>query len=209
MNGGNRSVTDRLDTALYDKIKQYQKLFAETIRVNIFNEILLEGGFDPITNPTREGMSDRCYFKFNEIDVDTQVKKETHIIQKYVNNVIGLGEARTELGIDPEYEIEDFFASLQADIQMDIANNQMQAAAQAKSTDVKKDADKQEPATNGQRNLPNRRRGAGNTIRPANQQGRNDSPAIRRSDSDFISLIENVLEKDYNIVYVKEEESDK
>lgn len=206
MNGGNRSVTDRLDTALYDKIKQYQKTFAEMIRVNIFNEILLEGGFDPITNPMQDGISDRCYFKFNEIDVDTQVKKETHVIQKYVNNVIGLKEARTELGIDPDYEMEDLFASIQSEVQIDMMK--AQADVTQKGTDVVKDGDKQDSAKQGQRNLPNNRRGAGNATRPANQQGRNTSPAIRRADSDIISLIENVLEKDYNIVYVNEEESE-
>lgn len=210
MNGGNRSVTDRLDTALYDKIKQYQKLFAEIVRVNIFNELLLEGGFDPITNPIENGTSDRCYFKFNEIDVDTQVKKETHIIQKYVNNMIGLTEARIELGIDPEYEIDDFFASMQADVQMDIAKNQADLMTKSQMKDVAKDADKQTPASQGQRNLKNNRRSSGNAIRPANQQGRNTSPNIRRSDLESLSVIENLLEKDYNIVYIDEsKENDK
>jgi len=210
MNGGNRSVTDRLDTALYDKIKQYQKLFAEMIRVNIFNELLLEGGFDPITNPMNDGISDRCYFKFNEIDVDTQVKKETHIIQKYVNNMIGLSEARIELGIDPEYEIDDFFASIQAEVQMDIAKNQADLTAQNQMKDVLKDGDKQKSATKGQRNIKNNRRGPGNSTRPANQQGRNTSPNIRRSDLESLSVIEKLLEKDYNIVYVDEsKENDK
>jgi hypothetical protein len=210
MNGGNRSVTDRLDTALYDKIKQYQKLFAEMVRVNIFNELLLEGGFYPITNPMEDGISDRCYFKFNEIDVDTQVKKETHIIQKYVNNIIGLTEARIELGIDPEYEIDDFFASIQADVQMDIAKNQADIVAKSQMKDVVKDGDKQAPAAQGQRNLKSNRRGVGNATRPANQQGRNNSPNIRRSDLESLSVIENLLEKDYNIVYIDEKkESDK
>ena len=90
MNGGNRSVTERLDVALYDRIKQMQKLFSEMVRLNIFNELLFEGGFDPISNPMESGDSDRCYFKFKEIDVDTQVKKENHVIQKYVSNLITL-----------------------------------------------------------------------------------------------------------------------
>jgi hypothetical protein len=157
-----------------------------------------------------DGISDRCYFKFNEIDVDTQVKKETHIIQKYVNNIIGLTEARIELGIDPEYEIDDFFASIQADVQMDIAKNQADIVAKSQMKDVVKDGDKQAPAAQGQRNLKSNRRGVGNATRPANQQGRNNSPNIRRSDLESLSVIENLLEKDYNIVYIDEKkESDK
>jgi hypothetical protein len=205
MNGGNRSVTDRLDTALYDKIKQYQKLFAEMVRVHIFNELLLEGGFDPVSNPMENGVSDRCYFKFNEIDVDTQVKKETHIIQKYVNNIIGLSEARLELGLEADYDEDDLFAKIQANIQMDIAKNQAQITAKNQMTDVKKDGDKQASAPEGQRNLPNRRRGPGNTVRPANQQGRNNSPNIRRSDNTWLSLVENLLESEYNAIYTNDE----
>ena len=204
MNGGNRSVTDRLDTALYDKIKQYQKIFSDMVRVHIFNELLLEGGFDPITNPTESTVSDRCYFKFNEIDVDTQVKKETHIIQKYVNGIIGLKESRLEFGIDPEYEKEDMFGSIQADIQKDIAKNQADLVAKPEIIDPKKDGDKQNSAQRGQVNLPNNRRGVGNATRPANQQGRNNSPNIKRSDSELLSVVESLLEKEYNVVYTDE-----
>lgn len=202
MNGGNRSMTDRLDTALYDKVKQYQKLFSEMVRVHIFNELLLEGGFDPITNPLEEGSSDRCYFKFNEIDVDTQVKKETHVIQKFVNNIIGLTEARSELGIDAEHESTDFYAAIQAQLQMDMAQKQAEAKGM---NDVVKDGDKQASAQKGQRNLPNKRRGAGNAIRPANQKGRNTSPNIRRSDNTWLTLVENALESEYTIVYTDDE----
>jgi hypothetical protein len=205
MNGGNRSVTDRLDTALYDKIKQYQKLFSDMVRVNVFNELLLEGGFDPIANPIEDGISDRCFFKFNEIDVDTQVKKETHVIQKYVNNIIGLKETRTELGLDPDYDESDLFAAIQANIQMDMAKNQAELTSQSKMVDVKKDGDKQAPATQGQRNLPSSRRGPGNATRPANQQGRSNSPDIRRSDNNWLNMVENLLEKEYSVVYVDDD----
>ena len=114
------------------------------------------------------------------------------------------------MGIDPEYEIDDFFASIQADVQMDIAKNQADIAAKSQMKDVTKDGDKQTSAPQGQRNLKNNRRGAGNATRPANQQGRNTSPNIRRSDLESLSVIENLLEKDYNIVYIDEnKESDK
>lgn len=206
MNGGNRSVTDRLDTALYDKVKQYQKMFAEMVRVHIFNELLLEGGFDPIANPTEDGISDRCFFKFNEIDVDTQVKKETHIIQKYTNSVITLPEARVELGIDPDVDVEQLFAAIQGQVQIDISKAQAEITAdnQAKMMDVKKDGEKQQSATKGERNLPNNRRGVGNSTRPANQFSRKTSPDIRRSDSEILKAVENLLESDYNVIYTNE-----
>ncbi len=202
LNGGNRAMTERLDTALYDKIKQFQKQFAEMIRLHIFNELLFEGGFDPISNPIGQDTSDRCYFKFNEIDVDTQVKKETHIIQKYVNNLIGLTEARIALGVDPEAEEDDLFQAKQGKVQMDMAKAQAkitQNVQQKNQKDVVADGDKQEPAQKGQRNLPSNRRGPGNAVRPQNQQGRNTSPNIKRSDNSWLGLVENLLEDEYNI----------
>lgn len=202
MGGGNRSMTDRLDTALYDKVKQYQQLFSEMIRVHIFNEILFEGGFDPMTNPMESDASDRCYFKFNEIDVDTQVKKETHIIQKFTNSVISLPEARTLLGIDPDYDDKELFAGIQAKMQMELAANQAELAAN--NAPAPKTSDGQKSASKGERNLPSRKKGPNNIIRPANQQGRRTSPNIRRSDLSWLSVIENALEAEYNVIDVIE-----
>lgn len=205
LNGGNRSVTERLDTALYDKVKNYQKKFAEMVRVNILNELLFEGGFDPLVNPIENSMSDRCYFKFNEIDVDTQVKKETHIIQKYVNSLITIDEARIKLGENPEVDTDNMFSAIQAKIQTDSALAQAKAQAeinspaQPKIRDAVMDADKQEPAKKGQRNAPSSRRGPGNVMRPQNQQGRVTSPDIKRSDNSWIGVVENLLQDQYNV----------
>ncbi len=198
MNGGNRSVTDRLDTALYDKIKQTQKIFGEMIRLNIFNELLFEGGFDPTINPQISGESDRCYFRFKEIDVDTQVKKENHIIQKFVNNTITLSEVRLALGLTPEVDDTELYAGLQAKTQIDIAGAQAEISTQ-KAPDPK-NSDGQKSAPAGQRNLPNSRKGPGNNSRPQNQNGRNSSPNIRRNDNKFLGVIESLLEKEYNVI---------
>lgn len=207
MGGGNRSASERLDTALYDKIKHFQKQFAEMVRLNVFNELLFEGGFDPLVNPTESSMSDRCYFKFNEIDVDTQVKKETHIIQKYVNSLITLEEARIKLGESTEVDKEDLFMSAQGKVQIDVgaAQADTQATLQA-GKDVVKSGDKQTPAPAGQRNMPSNRKGAGNVMRPQNQQGRLTSPNIKRSDSAWIGMVENLLEEQYNVVIVEDQE---
>jgi hypothetical protein len=198
MNGGNRSMSERLDTALYDRIKQFQKQFAEMVRLHIFNELLFEGGFDPVKNPYESDISDRCYFKFAEIDVDTQVKKENHVIQKYVNSVISLKEARSELGIDPEVDVNELFSGIQSSIQKDLIDAQQQAS-QASQQPTGDAGDKQEPAKPGQRNLPSNRRGTGNASRPQNQNGRNTSPNIKRSDPNWITTVESLLEEQYNV----------
>jgi len=207
MNGGNRSVTERLDTALYDKIKQTQKLFAEMIRINVFNELLFEGGYDPTTNPSTAGESDRCFFKFKEIDVDTQVKKENHIIQKFVNNTITLSEVRLALGMSPDVDAEELYSGLQAKTQINIAGAQAELSAQ--NAPEPKNSDGQKSATTGQRNLPNARKGTGNKSRPQNQNGRLSSPNIKRHDNKFLTVIESLLENEYNVVGTDMEKDDK
>jgi hypothetical protein len=152
-------------------------------------------------------MSDRCYFKFNEIDVDTQVKKETHIIQKYVNSLITLEEARMKIGEDPQVDKEDLFMSAQGQVQIDVGAAQADTQAKLQtSKDVVKDGDKQASAPKGQRNMPSNRKGAGNVMRPQNQQGRLTSPNIKRSDSTWIGMVENLLEEQYNVVIVEDQE---
>lgn len=204
LNGGNRSVTERLDVALYDRIKQMQKIFSEMMRLNIFNELLFEGGFDPITNPTESDISDRCFFKFKEIDVDTQVKKENHIIQKYVNNLITLDEARLALGYDPEVDIKNTNAAIQGDVQVDVAKGTAKAQATILTTKgappQPKTTDGQPSAKSGQRNMPNNKRGNANAMRPMNQNGRKNSPDIKRYDNNFLSVIESLLDKEYTVV---------
>jgi hypothetical protein len=178
--------------------------------LHFFNEILLEGGFDPIENPRENGVSDRCYFTFNEIDVDTQVKKQTHIIQKFTNQVITLPEARIELGLDPEVDEEMMFAAIQGRVQMEISKNQAELTSDTTAQkDTQKDADKQQSAPAGQRNLRSSRRGPGNATRPTNQYGRRNSPNIRRSDLSWLGVIEKALEKDYTVVYTTEDTKDK
>ena len=199
-NAANRSMTDRLDTMLYDKIKEYQRYFAEAIRIHVFNELLMEGGFDPIPSVGRSGVSDRCEFRFNEIDVDTQVKKETHIIQKYTANVITLSETRLELKMDPEMDESDTLAAMTARMQPQQVTTGPQGGAKTVDNtppDAKK-PNSQKPSSGGTPNSKNLKKGAGNIIRPTNQHGTRTSPNIRRSmpDTDFLLEIAEMLRSD-------------
>jgi len=190
--GGNRSVTDRLDAALYDKIKHRQRLVAENIRFAIFNELLWEGGYDPFVNPRISSDSDRCDFRFNEIDVDTLVKSETHTIQKFTANIIDVHEARLELKLKPELDESQTLAAIQA--RLEPAQNE---GGEGKSST----ADKM-PSTGSPRR-PLKSKGADNVMRPRNQHGTRTSPNIRRSDgsrgimeNEIIDLLDDVEEDD-------------
>jgi hypothetical protein len=167
-----QAMTDRLDIALYDKIKEYQRKFEDSMRLFIFNELLSEGGFDPYTNPEMAGTSDRCYFKFNEIDSDTEVKKGAYVIQKVLAGIQTVPEGRLELGMKPEMETSEI--SAQADPQLSTGS---------KTAEPK-----------------NNRKGSDNVIRPANQYGARTSPNIRRSEnfeliSEIAKLIDDNIEE--------------
>lgn len=192
--GGNRSITDRLDIALYDRIKMYQRYLEDMIKLHIVNELLIEGGYNPFLNPSDPNTtSDRVLFKFKEIDVDTQIKKQNHVLQKWQGNAISLQEARMELGDSyaPEVPEQELFAALQA---------RMQVSIQQQSTN----ADSAAPSTGTTVNLPNAaKRAIGNKDMPANQNTRRLSPNVRRSDtiddkwlSELAELIDNSPELD-------------
>jgi len=96
---------------------------------------------------------------------------------------------------------------MQAKIQIDIAGAQAELSAQ--NAPEPKNSDGQKSATVGQRNLPNSRKGTGNKSRPQNQNGRSFSPNIRRHDNKFLTIIENLLEKEYNVLGTDIEKDDK
>lgn len=175
----NRSVTERLDLALYDKIKNLQTYFENSLRINVFNPLLEEGGFSPSGAASTSNTSDVCYFEFNEIDIDTEVKKINHYIDMFMKNAITWEELRTKIKMDLQVDSDNLFMIMQAKIQAHLtAQTQAVAAASSTGTTTSK-PDAVKPATKGQVNLPNIGKGPANKNRPANQHGRNQSPGIK------------------------------
>lgn len=192
--GGNRAMTDRLDVSLYEKIKKRQAYFSEAIRFHIFNELLTEGGFDPLHNPSKSGPSDRCIMKFKEIDVDTQVKKEANIIQKVAAGIETIPEARLEMGLDPDMDESETVTAQNVRLQptTQVIPGQKTATGGQSAPQV---IDTTPPAAIPQSTpgMPNKAKnggkGAGNMIRPTNQFGSRTSPNIRRWDDDTLNMI--------------------
>jgi hypothetical protein len=111
--------------------------------------------------------------------------------------LVTLTEARTEMGIDPEANMDDLFSAIQTDQQKDIIDAQATANPPAPTATVA--GDKQTPAKKGSRNMPSKRKGVGNIVRPQNQNGRKTSPNIKRSDPDWINTVENLLQEQYDV----------
>lgn len=223
MNGGNRAVTDRLDIALYDKVKSYQRYLRSMIEIQIFNELLLEGGYDPFVHPSLKSTSDRCSFEFNEIDKDSQIKVEANEVQKFAANISTLTETRLALGLKPEVDEEDLLMALTARFTPQTSDpgqpkistkpgatypgggapggTGATALPTGKATPGNK-PDAAKSSAGGVPNLPTPSKGAGNIIRPSNQHGRRTSPDVRHMDDELLSSRpdETLLEEIVNLL---------
>lgn len=84
---------DTMDSQAHDTVKYIQKIFRIFAENFIINELLLEGGFNPILNE-----NDKVHLVFNEISIDTRIKLENHEMNKYQSNMTTFEEMRREIG---------------------------------------------------------------------------------------------------------------
>lgn len=89
----NKSTSDNQSADLNDSVKEFQKGFADIFKFFIINELLFEGGYDPILNPDQE-----VEFSFHEIEFDAKIKRENHVVQLFMQNAITFEEMRQLIG---------------------------------------------------------------------------------------------------------------
>lgn len=97
--GGAKQDADSMEEQEHDTVKFFQKQIATFIEQQMFVEMLQEGGFDPIGNA-----DDIVRFKFEEINLETRIKKETHALNLYQGNLVPFDEARFRIGKDAEVD---------------------------------------------------------------------------------------------------------
>ncbi|MEW6770025.1 MAG: hypothetical protein AB1330_01345 [Bacillota bacterium] len=90
-----RSTAESMLVQMQDQIKAMQRVMASFIDLHIINELLLEGGFNPVGRP-----EDEVRFVFNEIDLDSLIKKENHEVFKFEHNAQTFEEMRRNLGLE-------------------------------------------------------------------------------------------------------------
>lgn len=103
----NRSTAESMTGEMHDRIKAFQRVMAESIGFYILNELLREGGFDPLLN-----VDDIVEFQFKEIDLDMQTKLENMTSQLWINNMIPFEEMRQILGRDPVVDEARLYANM-------------------------------------------------------------------------------------------------
>lgn len=95
-NTSNRSTGDNMTSEMADRIRAMSKVIEMFFNNFVIKELLMEGGYDPVLNPEQS-----VEFRFNDNDVDVEIKKQVHAIYKYEHNAITEDEMREELGMDP------------------------------------------------------------------------------------------------------------
>lgn len=92
----NRNTADTMSGIKADRVKGWQKQLQVQIDKYIIDEILVEGGFDPLANPEYD-----VNFTFEEIEQEKKIAKENHAILKWNSNLQTFEETRHELGLEP------------------------------------------------------------------------------------------------------------
>lgn len=172
-----------VDVKTYDKIKTYQDVIEDCINNDIFFELLIEGGFDPIT-AQRTGKADPgVLFEFKEIDVDAQIKRENHDSVLWLQNMLTHSEMRERLGmvVDPNHQDEYHIDMIELPL----------AEASKAVTGPEGGANPNSPAKGS----------AGSKNNPANQKGNRGGPKVKAWD-DLASTVEAMaIDGDWDDIY--------
>lgn len=102
--GGAKQDADSMESQAHDTVKHIQRTMAIFLREHMINELLLEGGFNPILNS-----EDVVNFVFNEINIETRIKLENHEMAKFQSNMITYPEMRRMIGKKEEVDIEELY----------------------------------------------------------------------------------------------------
>lgn len=92
----NRNTADAMGGNKADRVKGWQQAIQMQIDKYIIEELLVEGGFDPLVNPDFD-----VDFVFNEVEQEMIIKTQTHEIFKFEHNIQTWEETRKNIGLDP------------------------------------------------------------------------------------------------------------
>ena len=102
----NRSTANALSKAAIQDVEALQKTLKTFVEFYVFNELLLEGGYDPLEE------ENKVEIRFGVVDLENKTKIENQTIQLFTNNVVSQTEARVKLGLKPEINEEESYFSL-------------------------------------------------------------------------------------------------
>ena len=180
--GGAKQDADSMEAQAHDTVKHIQRVISIFIENHIMNELLLEGGYNPILNE-----NDIVKYEFNEISLETKVKLENHELYKFQSNIATFDEVRKKIGMKTEADEDRLYVNM---IEKQFAIDQIEAKAENETH-----------AGNGKEyNAPKSGQVDSNN-NPQNQHGTH-APKIKESYSD-----PNLHKKTYEEIYKKYEKA--
>lgn len=182
--GGAKQDADSMEEQIHDTVKYYQFCFSTIIRELVFNELLLEGGYNPIANE-----QDICSFAFNEINNETRVKMETHALNQFQGNCITFEEMRKLTGRRADNVDESRLYANQ------IQTPNAISLIQAKMGGNTGNSDNQNANTGPDKKIKDNSGTVKNTIEPENKNGKSSVHIKENLDKDILES-----NKDSNII---------
>jgi hypothetical protein len=98
----NRSTADAMSVEMHDQIKHFQNVLSRSISQEIFREILQEGGFELYEDIEKNWAE----LIFEEIEVESQIKREAHNLALLQANALTFSEFRKRIGLQPFTEAQ-------------------------------------------------------------------------------------------------------
>lgn len=136
----NRNTADAMTGIKADRVKGWQRSLQAQIDKFIIDELLAEGGFDPLVNPEFN-----VDFVFEEIEQERKIAKENHVLQKWNSHLTTFEEARLELGLDPvvdesrlRYQMVDAYTDEAKDTSDEVDNKNAPENQHGKRTSPKR-----------------------------------------------------------------------
>jgi hypothetical protein len=190
----NRSTASTLSKSTLLDVEAKTKIFKRYFDFFVINELLLEGGYDPL-DP-----ENRVEIRFGVIDKEDRRADENQVLQMFTNNAITVDEMRTQLGHEPwdDEKFERTFFHLYGEPAallkgMGPGSAAGQALARRESSGITPEdvaheerhtaqVAKAQAAARGQPGRPASRGNGtvGNRSRPANQYGARSAPKTTR-----------------------------
>lgn len=107
----NRSTGDNQSSEMNDRVKAMQRTICSFLNELMIQDLLLEGGFDPILNE-----DDNVIFRFKDNNADAMIKFENHLLFKYEHDAITAEELRLGLGLEPLTDRSQLKSELSAEL---------------------------------------------------------------------------------------------
>lgn len=137
----NRSTADNQSSDLIDLVKDFQINFQSGIQ-KLINEILFEGGFDPVLEK-----EDQVMFEFVEIEQSVKIARENHELQKFLANAQSIDKYMENIGEDPisDEELGRFYKNLFGEDRSDSAQGAVDNKDRPENQHGKQDAPPETP----------------------------------------------------------------